>query len=54
VRVNSHPVLFITQVSALPEAVASEAVETNPQTRKPSATTAVTPNTTQSSPRDSR
>src|SRR5690349_20832047 len=48
---NSQPVLFITQPSADLEAVASEDVLTPPQTRNPTASAAVTPNTTQSTPR---
>ena len=47
---NSQPVSSITQVSALPEAVASEAVLTKPHTRNAIAIAAVTPKTTRSRP----
>ena len=50
VSTNSHPVLSITQASALPDALASVSVLTKPHTRKPTAMAAVTPKTTQSTP----
>ncbi len=52
VSTNSQPVLSITQVSALPDALASDSVLTKPHTRNATAMTAVTPKTTQSTPRE--
>src|SRR4051794_33885497 len=51
VSANSQPVLFMIQVRADPDALANVAVLTKPQTRNPSAMSAVMPNTTLSSPR---
>src|SRR6187402_3493447 len=50
VTTNNQPVFSIVQVSAEPDTLFSDGVLTNPHTRKPSAMTAVTPNTTQSTP----
>ncbi|GAT12298.1 capsular polysaccharide export protein KpsC [Mycolicibacterium novocastrense] len=52
VNTNSHPVLSITHVSALPDADASDSVLTKPHTKNAMAMTAVTPKTIQSTPRD--
>ncbi len=52
VSTNNQPVLSMTHVSALPEALASDGVLTKPHTRNPTAMTAVMPNTTQSTPRE--
>ncbi len=46
VRTNSQPRYSIVPVSAVPEALASEAVSRNPHSRKPIAIAAVTPKTT--------